>query len=124
MNEKKKIILVGWNPEVIDYSKLPGLTLEKLCAALEGNRDKLNSLGYEAELLYIDDANTAFDTVGNALSKKAYDCVLIGAGVRTVGEHFIVFERLINAVHQYAPSAKICFNTNPSDTADAVKRWI
>jgi predicted nucleotidyltransferase len=124
MSETKKVALVGWNPEVVDYSKWPGLTLEKLRAALEGDQNNLNSLGYDAELLYINDVETAYDTVSNALSKTAYDCVLIGAGVRTIDEHFLVFEKLVNAVHQNAPTARICFNTNPSDTAEAVQRWI
>ncbi len=124
MKQKNKVALVGWNPDVVDYSKWPGLTPEKLRTALEGDLEKLNSLGYEAELLYIVDADSAFDTVCHALKKAEYDCVLIGAGVRTVDEHFLVFERLVNAVHQSASSAKICFNTNPADTAEAVKRWI
>lgn len=124
MNEKKRVALVGWNPEVVDYSKWPELTPEKLRAALEGDRDKLNTLGYEADLLYIYDAETAYETVSDALSKTAYDCVLIGAGVRTIDEHFFVFEKLVNAVHHSAPTAKICFNTNPSDTSEAVQRWI
>ena len=124
MSEKKRVVLVGWNPEVVDYSKWPGLTPEKLRAALEGDRDNLNTLGYEAELLFINDADTAYDMISDALSKTVYDCVLIGAGVRTIDEHFLVFEKLVNAVHQSAPTAKICFNTNPSDTAEAVQRWI
>ena len=124
MSETKNVVLVGWNPEVVDYSKWPGLTPDKLRTALEGDRDNLNSLGYEVELLYINDAETAYDTVSNALNKTAYDCVLIGAGVRTIDEHFLVFEKLVNAVHQNAPAARICFNTNPSDTAEAVPRWI
>lgn len=124
MSEKKRVVLVGWNPEVVDYSKWPGLTPEKLRAALEGDRDNLNTLGYEAELLFINDAETAYDMISDALSKTVYDCVLIGAGVRTIDEHFLVFEKLVNAVHQSAPTAKICFNTNPSDTAEAVQRWI
>ena len=33
------------------------------------------------------------------------------------------FERLVNAVHESAPRAKICFNTNPGDTAEAIQRW-
>ena len=116
--------MVGWNPEVVDYSKWPGLTPEKLRAALEGDRDNLNTLGYEAELLFINDADTVYDTISDALSETVYDCVLIGAGVRTIDEHFFVFEKLVNAVHQSAPTAKICFNTNPGDTAEAVQRWI
>ena len=120
----KKVVLIGWNPRVVDYSKWPGLTPEKLSAALEADRNRLNDLGYDASLLFIDDADTAYDDVRQALGEADYDCVLIGAGVRTVDEHFIVFERLVNAAHESAPGAKICFNTNPGDTAEAVQRWI
>ena len=123
MDNKTRAVLIGWNPDVVDYSKWPGLTPEKLTAALEGDRNKLNDLGYDANLLFMDDAETAFDVVREALTQQHYDCVLIGAGVRTVDEHFIVFERLVNAVHESAPNAKICFNTNPNDTAEAVQRW-
>jgi len=49
---------------------------------------------------------------------------MIGAGVRTIPEHLLLFEKLINIVHQYTHSAKICFNTKPSDTADAAQRWV
>ena len=58
------------------------------------------------------------------LSRKTFDCVLIGAGVRLDPEHFLLFEKLINVVHEYAPKAKICFNTSPGDTAAAVMRWV
>jgi hypothetical protein len=34
-------------------------------------------------------------------------------------------EILINVIHRHAPaSTKLCFNTNPTDTADAVLRWV
>ncbi len=124
MSEKKRVALIGWNPDVVDFSKWPGLSAEKLIAVLEGDRNKLNELGYEARLVFIDSAETAFDTVTKALAETSYDGILIGAGVRTVAEHFIVFERLVNAVHEAAPNAKICFNTNPADTLEAVQRWI
>ena len=124
MSEQKKVALVGWNPEIVDFSKWPGLTKEKLLAILEGDRDKLRSLGYQADILFIQDAKSAYDTVVNALNETTYDCIQIGAGVRTIDEHFLVFEQLVNAVHQSAPNAKICFNTNPSDTAESVQRWI
>jgi hypothetical protein len=50
--------------------------------------------------------------------------VLIGAIVRTIPKNFILFDKLINVVHAHAPQAKLCFNTKPSDTAEAVQRWI
>jgi hypothetical protein len=52
MDKKKRVVLIGWNPKVVDYSKWPDLTPEKLTAALESDRNKLNDLGYEANLLF------------------------------------------------------------------------
>ena len=124
MSKKINVLLVGWNPDVVDYSKWPELTPEKLRAGLEGDRHKMNDLGYEAKLGLINTAETASESVIDLLSEKTYDCVLIGAGVRTVDEYVLLFENLINTVHQHAPQAKICFNTGPFDSVDAVQRWV
>ncbi len=51
------------------------------------------------------------------------DCVLIGAGLRAP-EHLRRFEKLLNPVHVEAPNARICFNTTPADSAEAVQHWI
>ena len=59
-----------------------------------------------------------------ALAETTFDCVVIGAGIRAVPDYLLLFEKVINAVHQGAPSAKLCFNTRPGDTAEAVQRWI
>lgn len=124
MSKSKNVILVGWNPDVVDYTKWPGLTPEKLRAALEKDRDTLIGLGYDAVLGLIDSDATAHDSLVKMLGEKSYDCVLVGAGVRTVAEHFRLFETLVNTVHQYAPRAKICFNTGPTDSVEAVQRWL
>ena len=36
----------------------------------------------------------------------------------------MLFEKLINVVHEHAPQARLCFNQLPSDIAEAVKRWV
>lgn len=123
MSEKINVLLVGWNPDVVDYSKWPGLTPEKLRTGLEGDRDKMNTLGYEAVLGLIDNVDTASKSVIDFLSGKTYDCALIGAGVRTVDEYVLLFETLVNLVHQHAPKAKICFNTGPHVPYQRVNNW-
>jgi hypothetical protein len=57
------------------------------------------------------------------LKGEAIDVVLIGAGVRKDEEHFLVFERLVNVVHEHAPHARMAFNTGPTDSAAAIQRW-
>ena len=93
-------------------------------AALQADEATLNSLGYDAQLCLVDHGKTAETVVTQKLTETAFDCVMIGAGVRTVPDKFLLFEKLINIVHQHAPAARICFNTKPSDTAEAVQRWV
>jgi len=121
---KKRVILIGLKPEVVDYTNFPDLTPEKLMGALKADEATLNSLGYDAQWCLVDLGETAETVVTQKLKETAFDCVMIGAGVRTVPDKLLLFEKLINIVHQHAPAARICFNTKPSDTAKAVQRWI
>jgi hypothetical protein len=124
MTTKKKILLIGWDPKVGDYSKWPDLNAEKLGATLEAEKANIISQGYDVKWCFVTHADSAADDVNKELENENYDCVLIGAGVRINPDAFIVFEVLVNTIHAAAPQAKICFNTNPSDTAEAVKRWV
>ena len=63
-------------------------------------------------------------TARSTLQAKAFDAVVIGAGVRNPPPHLHLFEQIINVVHEHAPKAKICFNTTPEDTAEAIMRWV
>ena len=122
-----RVLLVGLDPDIVDYSMspVPGLTAAMVRAAVEGDKAKLETLGHSVTSLYVDDGKTAEAALTTALSAGAYDCIMIGAGLRIVPPYFLLFEKLINVVHRYAPAlTKVCFNTNPSDTADAVLRWV
>ena len=124
MGTKKRVILIGLKPEVADYSNWPGLTPEKLMTELKTDEATLNSLGYDVQLCLVDLDETAETVVTQKLTETAFDCVMIGAGVRTVPDKLLLFDKLINIVHKHAPAARICFNTKPSDTAEAVQRWV
>ncbi len=121
---EKKVLLIGLDPKVVDYSRWPGLTAEKLEAGLRRDEASLNDDGYSAQICFIDHGETAEMTVSTKLSEMEFDCILIGAGVRTDAEEFLLFEKLINLVLEKAPRARICFNTGPTDSVDAVKRWL
>lgn len=120
---KKKVLMVGWHPTVVDYSKYPGLTADKLEAALRTDEKKLNELGYDASIGFIYSGDTATDQLVETLKETAYNVVLIGAGVRKDDDHFLIFERLVNVVHEHAPNAHIAFNTGPMDSDVAIQRW-
>lgn len=124
MANRKRVVLIGLDPKVVDYTRYPGLTPDKLEGALRGDVARLDQLGIDAAICFVDHGETAVATVTAALAEARPDIVLIGAGVRTDPAEFLPFERLVNLVHEKAPQARLCFNTGPTDSAAAVQRWL
>ena len=127
MEDKKNVLLIGLDPSLIDFSKpgyAPGMNATKVLAGLRSSEDELAALGYNVQNCFTDFGETAEAVVENQLRQKRFDCVLIGAGVRVNPGNLLLFEKLVNVVHQHAPQARLCFNTLPSDTAAAVQRWL
>jgi hypothetical protein len=127
MTAEKSVLVIGLNPTLIDFSQpgyAPGMDAAKVLAGLKASEDELTGLGYRVQMCLTDFGGTAEAVVQRQLEQKQFDCILIGAGVRTNPSNFLLFEKLINVVHEHAPQARICFNTLPSDTAAAVKRWL
>jgi hypothetical protein len=126
---RKSVVIIGLDPSLIDFSSpdfaaFPGLTADKVMAGIAAAEEGLKAIGYDAQHCHIDFGQTAEAVVTAALQKNRFDCILIGAGVRAVPSNLILFEKLINVIHEHAPHSKICFNTNPSDTLDALRRWV
>lgn len=127
MTNGKTVLVVGLDPTLIDFSDPgypPGMNAAKVFAGIKSSEEELTRLGYSVETCLTDFGETAETVVETHLKQKPFACVLIGAGVRLNPSNFILFEKLINVVHEHAPQAKLCFNQMPSDIADAVKRWI
>ncbi len=129
MSQSKNVLLVGLQPTLInfaepDYAAFPGMDASKVQAGLDADVSGLMYLGYNAQLCLTDFGKTVEQTMATELEREHSDCVLIGAGVRTIGKNVLLFEKLINAVHQHAPQAKICFNTKTADSLAAVQRWV
>lgn len=106
----------------------PHLTPDKIQASIDTVRESVFSAGYS----YVSAMPSAslspseFATqIKEYLAKTEYKIIVIGNGVRSISKYFLHFEAAVNAIHEVAPkSTKIAFNHFPSDTLDAVKRWI
>lgn len=119
----KNVLALGLDPSFADFTQFPELTPELIRAFIDSQLERLRSLGYEVDSCLVDLGETAEAVTAQHLSSRNFDCVMIGAGLRTPSL-LLLFEKLINLVHEQAPDAKICFNTAPADTAEAVQRWI
>jgi hypothetical protein len=127
MTDKKSVLVVGLDPTLIDFSDPgypPGMSVEKVFAGIKSSEDELTGLGYSVQTCLTDFGETAEAVVLDQLKQKQWDCVLIGAGVRVNPGNFILFEKLVNVVHEHAPQAKMCFNQLPQDIGASVQRWL
>lgn len=123
----KTLLIIGVNPFTIDFTnpELPkGLTPEAVEKGTQATVEKLKVLGYEVEIFLINAGSSDLSKLEDQLMNKRYAGVLIGNGIRSIASNFILFEQIVNVVHANAPKAKIIFNTLPTDTEEAVKRWM
>ncbi len=119
----KRVLALGFDPAHVDPAELRGLAPELVRAFIDAQVDRVRALGYDVESCLVDTGATAEAVLERQLRAGAFDCVMIGAGLRAAPS-LLLFERLLNLVHALAPGARICFNTSPADTVDAVRRWV
>ncbi|MEO8764648.1 MAG: hypothetical protein ABI416_10195 [Ginsengibacter sp.] len=123
----KKILIVGMNPRRIDFSQpgfLPGLTAEKVLMGLKAERESLKEAGCDSDMYLVDTGVLELSPLVEQLKARQFDGIMLGAGLRIPPSNFILFEKIINTVHENAPGTRIIFNTNPYDTKESIGRWL
>jgi hypothetical protein len=118
------VLAIGLDPVFVDFAAIPQFTPDMFRGFIDAQLDRLCDLGFDVVSCLIDTGETAEAVATAALRSTRFDCVVIGAGLRLPPERLMLFEKIINLVHALAPNARICFNTTPADTAEAVQRWI
>ena len=122
-----RVLFVGQQPETVDFSDPalpPGFNAQKINEGISTGKAKIVERGWQADLCMIPPDETAGPMLEKQLKSAAYDCVVIGGGLRLPPKSLLLFERVVNAVRRAAPNAAIAFNTRPEDTAEAAARWL
>lgn len=121
------ILFVGQQPETVDFtdpSLPPGFDADKINAGIAIALDKIRERGWQGTTCMITPDAAGSAMLEAALRAAAYDCVVIGGGLRLPPESLALFETVVNLVHTAAPSAAIAFNTRPEETAEAAARQL
>ena len=121
------ILFVGQKPETVDFSDPslpPGFNAEKINAGIAVAVAKIKERGWQGTTCMITPDSAGLAMLEKVLDGAAYDCVVIGGGLRLPPRGLALFERVVNVVHKAAPKAAIAFNTRPEDTAEAAARQL
>jgi hypothetical protein len=122
-----RILFIGQKPETVDFSDPslpPGFNAEKINAGIAVGVAKIEERGWKGDTCMITPDAAGSAMLEETLKGTAYDCVVIGGGLRIPPKSLALFERVVNIIHKAAPKASIAFNTRPEDTADAAARHV
>jgi hypothetical protein len=122
-----RVLFVGQAPETVDFSDPslpPGFNADKINEGIRIAEAAMAERGWQGDLCMIPPDDSGIAMLSAKLAQTNYDCVVIGGGLRIPPKSLILFEKVVNAIHQGAPKAAIAFNTRPQDTAEGAARWI
>lgn len=125
MSQNKNTLIIGMDPRTVDFSQpgfMPGLTAEKVEAQTAAAQKQLFESGYNSEVVLVNAETASLAGLEATLKSKAFDVIMVGAGIRVPPVNFMLFENMINCIHAHAPHAKITFNTSPMDMLEAIQR--
>ncbi|WP_182359851.1 hypothetical protein [Tomitella gaofuii] len=122
---RARVLQIGMDPDVIDFSPWPGQDADALRARLGEAEAALRDAGVDVTMCVLpDDVDAAESTVRKIVDAEPFDVVEIGSGLRTSHEYTLVFERVVNTVAAIQPGVPFCFNDSPETTLDAVRRGL
>jgi hypothetical protein len=122
-----RILFVGQKPETVDFSDPslpPGFNAEKINAGIAVGVAKIEERGWRGDTCMITPDAAGNVMLEDALKAAAYDCVVIGGGLRLPPKSLALFETVVNIINKTAPNAAIAFNTSPEDTAESAARQL
>ncbi|WP_306338267.1 hypothetical protein [Streptomyces sp. KL118A] len=96
--------------------------LEGLRAALDKELARFEEHGIDAAMALVAFGESAEPTLVSSLSERAWDVVVVGAGIRRTEQLLPLFELIVNLIHRHAPQAAIAFNTSGTDSVEAAQR--
>ncbi|WP_199546842.1 hypothetical protein [Streptomyces sp. N35] len=117
-----RVLVVGLDPYRIGGSFDPA----PLAAAIDKGLATFaeHGVGVETCLIGPDGDDEEAAVVAKALRSHAWDCVVVGGGLRQSDDQLALFEQVINLIHRHAPAAAIAFNRSPSTMYEAAARRI
>ena len=85
------VLVIGYAPDAVDFTDPaipPGLTEAIVAEAIKNDLQSMQDRGWEAEHLAIRADNMRRDIL-TRLAREAYDCIVIGAGVRMTASRLL-----------------------------------
>ncbi|MER6391519.1 hypothetical protein ABT236_24020 [Streptomyces sp. NPDC001523] len=101
---------------------MPGVDAEGLRTALDKEPARFAEHDIEAAMTLVGFGASAEPTLVASPAERAWDVVIVGAGIRETEQLLPFFEQIVNLIHRHAPQAAIAFNIGGGDSVEAAQR--
>ncbi len=102
-----------------------GVDEASLSERIERGNAALRDAGFNFVPCLVDASpDAAEQVIRDHLQDAQFGLAMVGGGIRMVPEHTLLFERIVNVLHEVSPGIRLCFNITPDNTVDALRRWI
>jgi len=112
-------LVIGYAPQAI-----PGVDGPALRAALDAELARFGEHGIDADVALVVFDAAAESTLVASLTRRPWDVVIVGGGIRQTEQLLPLFERTVNLIRRHAPQAAIAFNTGIGDSVESAQRWL
>jgi len=121
-SSERRVLVIGFDPRAVAHLGVDAAAVE---AALAHGQERFAAAGIAADLCLVslERASAAAQIVAQ-LAARPYACVVIGGGIRKPEPMLEFFEEVVNLVRRHAPGAAIAFNTDPTNSVEAARRWL
>lgn len=121
-----RVLSVGEDPATVDFTKTPsGVDEAYIRAGIDQALATMRERGWDARMCIVNpDIEAALFKFKAALAAGPWDVLLLGGGLRMPPERLELFEALVNEAHRSAPNARLAFDNDPHDGAEAVARQL
>ncbi|GAA2939707.1 MULTISPECIES: hypothetical protein [Streptomyces] len=113
------VLVVGYDPRAI-----PGVDGEALRAALDAELARFTEHGIDAAMTLLVFDASAEPTLVASLTRRPWDVVVVGGGIRRTEQLLPLFEQVVNLIRRHAPQAAVAFNSSGGDSVEAARRWL
>lgn len=128
MTNVTSILVIGADPRSVAEvaEQPPGMTTEDVIAVIEQQDAELRAAGYAVLTTLIARDGSSRPDLQQALAERAWDLIVVGAGIHRIPPFLPAFESVMNAVHASARQreAQLVFATAVSTVTEAVRRKI
>lgn len=117
-----RVLIVGLDPYRMPGPWDPEPVAEGIRAGLRTFAE--HEVPVETCLIALDGTDDVEAVVTTALRPRAWECVVIGGGLRHSDDLAELLERIVHLARRHAPDTPIAFNSAPETTYAAAARWL